>query len=148
MVVDQNSKQRFIPYDAAPERRFVSADPNVKELIPLREDLHEMIQCYRRQHCAASKDLHEHPRRHSSWKESTRMKFMNVPPECSKRRSESSTYMWKTTGALQTVGESKIALESYIEERAQKTLAEKFEEDHVVEYVQSDIDGDDSEGAS
>ena len=34
----------------------------------------------------------------------------------------------------------KIALESFLDERAQKTL-EKFEEDHVVEYVQSDFDG-------
>ena len=82
------------------ERHFVSADPNVKELMPLREGLHEMTQRHRRQHFAASNDLHEHPRRHSSWKESARMKFMNMPSECSKRRSESSKYMWKTKGAF------------------------------------------------
>ena len=61
------------------ERHFVSADPNVKELMPLREGLYEMMQCYKRQHFAASNDLYEDPRRHSSWKESTRMKFMNMP---------------------------------------------------------------------
>ena len=38
-----------------------------------REGLHGMMQCYRRQHFAASNDLHEHPRGHSSWRESTRM---------------------------------------------------------------------------
>ena len=75
------------------ERHFASGDPNVKELMPLCEGLHEM-QCYRRQHLAACNDLHEHPRRHSSWKESTRMKFMNIQMEYSKRRS------WKTAGAF------------------------------------------------
>ena len=42
------------------EQHFVSADPNVKELMPLREGLHEMMQCDRRQHFAAGNDLHEH----------------------------------------------------------------------------------------
>ena len=99
----------------------VSADPNVKELMPLREILHGMMHCYRRQHYAASNDLHEHPRRHSSWKEYTRMKFMNMPSECSRRRSESSKYMWKTTGAFFNSWRIKLALESYFEEHAQKT---------------------------
>ena len=54
------------------ERHSVSADSNVKEFMPLREGLHEMMQCYRRQHFAASNDLHEHPRRHSSWRENLR----------------------------------------------------------------------------
>ena len=72
------------------ERHFVSADPNVKELMPLCEGLHDMMQCYRRQHFAASYDLHERP--------STSMKFMNIQMEYSKRRSESSKYTWKTTG--------------------------------------------------
>ena len=49
------------------EQHFVSADPNVKELTSLREGLHDMMQCDRRQHFAAGNDLHEHPRRHSSW---------------------------------------------------------------------------------
>ena len=60
-----------------------------------REGLHGMMQCYRRQHFAASNDLHEHSRGHSSWRESTRMKFMNIQMEYSKMRSEPSGYMWK-----------------------------------------------------
>ena len=38
----------------------------VKELTLLRQGLHEMMQCNRRQHFAASNDLHEHPRGHTS----------------------------------------------------------------------------------
>ena len=57
---------------------------------------------------------------------------MNMPSECSKMRSESSEYMWKTTGTF---------INSW-------RTSEKIEEDHVVEYVQSNVDGDDSEGTS
>ena len=60
------------------------------------EGLHGMMHCYRRQHFAASNDRHQHPRGHSSWRESTRMKFMNNPMEYSKMRSEPSEHMWKT----------------------------------------------------
>ena len=88
------------------ERHFVSADPNVKELMP--------------QHFAERYWLHEHPRCYPSWKESTRMKFMNMPSVCSKMRSESSEYMWKTTGAFMKSWRIKIALESYCEEHAQE----------------------------
>ena len=77
----------------------------VKELMPLREGLHEMMQCYRRQHYAASNDLHERPRGHSSWEESTRMKLMNIEMECSKMRSAWSEYMWKTRVVLIHFGE-------------------------------------------
>ena len=45
------------------ERHLVSADPNVKEWMPLRDGLHEMMQCYRRQHFVASNDLQKHPRK-------------------------------------------------------------------------------------
>ena len=69
------------------ERHFASADGNVEELMPLRENLHEMMQC---QHFAVSNDLHYYPRRHSSWRESTRMKFMNIQMKYLKMRSESS----------------------------------------------------------
>ena len=48
-----------------------------------RESLHVMMLCYKRQHFAANDDRHEHPRRHSSWKESTRMNFMNTQMEYS-----------------------------------------------------------------
>ena len=41
----------------------MSADPNVKEWMPLRDGLHEMMQCYRRQHFVASNDLQKHPRK-------------------------------------------------------------------------------------
>ena len=71
---------------------------------------------------------------------------MDMPSERSKMRSESSEYMWKTTGASINCWRIKTALESYFQERAQETLGEKFEEDHVVACVQSNIDGDDSEG--
>ena len=102
------------------ERHFVSADPNVKELMPPSEGLHEMMQCYRRQHCAASDDLHEHPGGHTSWRESTRMKFMNIQMEYSRMRSESSQYMWETTGAFINSWRIKIALERYSEKHAQE----------------------------
>ena len=84
----------------------------VKELKLPREGLHEVVQCYRGQHFAASNDLHEHPRGHSSWRESTR-KFMNTPMEYSKMRTESSEAMWKTRTML-------IPLESYFGRYAQE----------------------------
>ena len=62
-------------------------------------------------------------------------------------RSASSEGTWKTTGDLKNKWRIKIALESYFEERAQETW-ERNLEDHVVEHVQSNVDGDDSEGAS
>ena len=46
---------------------------------------------------------------------------MNLPSECSKMRSDSSEYMWKTTGALKNSWRIKIALESHFEERAHET---------------------------
>ena len=78
----------------------MKTDLNVKEWMSLREGLHERMQCDMRQHFAERYWLHEHPIRQSSWTESTRMKFMNMPSECSKMRSESSEYVWKTTGAF------------------------------------------------
>ena len=69
---------------------------HVKELMFPRAGLREMVQCYRRQHFAASNDRHEHPRGLSSWRESTRMKVMNIQMGYSMMRSEPSEYMWKT----------------------------------------------------
>ena len=126
----------------------MSSDQHVKEWMPLREGLHERMQCEMRQHFAERCWLHEHPRRHSSWKESSRMIFLNMPSDCSKMRSESSENLWKTTGAFLNSWRIKIALESYFEERAQETWKRHYEEYHVVEYLQSNIDGDGSEGAS
>ena len=69
-------------------------NPKVKEskwqsrlLTLLCEGLCESPITLQRQHC---NDLHEHPRGHSSWRESTRMKFMNIQMECWKMRSEPS----------------------------------------------------------
>ena len=61
-------------------------DPNVKGSKPPREGLRETMQCYGRQHFAVGNDLHEHPTRHSLWKDSLKM-------ECSKMRSDSSECM-------------------------------------------------------
>ena len=82
------------------ERHFVTSDQHMKELMPLREGLHVTTQCYLRQHDAC---------RHSaSWRESTRRKLMmyviperaDMQMECSKMRSETSEYIWETTGIL------------------------------------------------
>ena len=66
------------------ERHFVSADPNVKEWMPLREIVNVMMQCYMRQHFADRYWLHEHPGGHASCREPT-MKFTK----------ESTTYFVK-----------------------------------------------------
>ena len=86
----------------------MSVDLNVKELMPLSEDIHVTTQCYVQQHNAEWK--HEHPGGHTSWRGSTRMKFMNIPKEHSNTRSESSEYMWETTGAFINSWRIKIAL--------------------------------------
>ena len=77
------------------ERHPASSDQHVKESMPLREGLHERMQCDMRQHDAC---------RHSTmWRESTRRKFMKGPTcrwNVQKMRSESSEDMRKTTGAF------------------------------------------------
>ena len=60
--------------------------------------------CCGRRHFAAINDLHKHPRRHSSWKDSMMM-------EHSKMRSESSEYTWNAKAIL-------ILLENHLEECA------------------------------
>ena len=82
-----------------------------------REGLRERVQCYRRQHFAASNDLHEHPRGHASRRKSTRMKFMNIQMACSKTPSEPSEYMWNTMVIL-------IHLENYFGKDAHEVLDE------------------------
>ena len=88
------------------ELQFMCDDPNMKEsrwhsrLFTLFwEDLHELMQCYERQHFVASNDLHQHPRRLSSWKDSMKMKY-------SKMRSKSSVYTWNAKAIM-------IHLDSY-----------------------------------
>ena len=56
------------------ERHSVSSDQHVKELMPLREGLHMGMQCHMRQHFADHYWLHEHPGRHTSRRESTRIR--------------------------------------------------------------------------
>ena len=53
----------------------------VKELMFPRGRHLTMVQCYRRHHFAARNNLHEHPRGHSSWRTSARMKFMKIGTE-------------------------------------------------------------------
>ena len=90
------------------EQPYVCDNLNMKESKPICEDLHEMMQCYGQQHFAARNDLHEHPRKHASWKDSMKMEY-------SKIRSELSEYTWKAQASL-------IHLESYLDERAQEVL--------------------------
>ena len=82
-------------------------DPNVKELKPLREGLREMMQCDGRQHFAESSGLHEHPRRPSSWKDSTRMEFMKIQMEYFKEAIRIEEIDVEDNGCFSlTVGES------------------------------------------
>ena len=96
----------------------MSVDSNVKEWMPLSEDIHVTTQGYMQLHDAEWR--HEHPRGYTSWRASTRMKFMNTQMEYSKMRWESSEYMWKTTGAFISSWSIKIDLESYFEKHAQE----------------------------
>ena len=110
------------------EQPFVCGDPNGKEskwqslsLMLLCEGLCESLVPLQRQHFTASNDLHEHPRGHSPWRESTRTKFMNIQMGYSKVRSEPSEYMWKTRVVM-------IHLENYFGNYAQEVLGEKLNE--------------------
>ena len=73
-------------------------DSNVKELMPLREDIHVTTQGYMQQRDVEWR--HEHPGGHTSWRESTRMKLMNIQMKFSKMRPEPSEHMWETTGVF------------------------------------------------
>ena len=61
------------------ERHSVSSDQHMKKLMPLREGLHVMMQCYMRQHFAD----HEHPGGHASWREPMMKKFTKESTTCS-----------------------------------------------------------------
>ena len=58
------------------ERHFMSVDLNVEELMPLSEDTHVVTQGYRQQHDVEWRQ--EHRGGHSSWRESSWMKFMKI----------------------------------------------------------------------
>ena len=96
----------------------MSVDSNVKKLKPLSEDIHVTTQGYMQQHDVEWR--HEHPGGHTSWRESTTMRFMNIQMGHSKMRSDSNEYMWDTTGAIINSWRIKIALESYFEKHAQE----------------------------
>ena len=83
LFIRNPSKDSFLMIQYV-ERPPVRENPNVKESMPPREGLDERMQFDMRQHFAERYWLNEHPRRHSSWQESTRRKFMNMPSECSK----------------------------------------------------------------
>ena len=113
------------------ETHSANADQHMKKLMSLREGLHVMMQCYRRQHLADRYWLHEHPGGHASWREPTMRKFTKESatyfvkgPVCrwnvQKMRSESSEYVRKITGFFTNSWRIKIALESYFEEHAQE----------------------------
>ena len=90
-----------------------SSDPHMKELMPLREGLHVTTQWYLRQLDAC--------RRSASWRESARRNFMEGPIcrwNVQKMWSESSEYVWNTTGAFINSWRIKTALERYFEKRA------------------------------
>ena len=104
------------------ERHIVRDDPNVKELKPLREGLREMMQCDGRQHFAESSGLHEHPRRPSSWKDSTRMKFMKIQMRIFQRGDQNrGNRCGRQRVLFFNSWRIKLALESNFEEGAQKT---------------------------
>ena len=106
------------------ERHSESSDQHMKKLMPLREGIHVMMQCYMRQHFADRYWLHEHPGRHSSWREPAMRKFTK----------ESTSYFvkglvcrWNSQKMLSESSElfgrqraSSLALESYFEEHAQE----------------------------
>ena len=85
MVVDRHSKQSPFFVTQYLERHSVSSDQHMKKLMPLREGLYVMMQCYMRQHFDDRYWLHEHPGGHASWREPAMRKFTK----------ESTTYFVK-----------------------------------------------------
>ena len=91
------------------ERQSVNSDQRLKKLMPLRQGVHVMMQCYMRRHLADRYWLHEHPGRHASWREPTMRKFTKESTtyfakgrvcrwNVQKMQSESSEYVRKTAG--------------------------------------------------
>ena len=112
-------------------RHFASSDRHMKKLMSLREGLHVMVQCNRRQHFADRYLLHGHAGGHASWREPTMRKFTKEPTtyfarglvcrwNVQKMRSESSEYVRKTTGFFTNSWRIKVALESNFEEHAKE----------------------------
>ena len=109
----------------------MGSDQHMKKLMSLREGLHVMMRCFMRQHFADRCWLHAHPGGHASWREPTMRKFTKESTtyfvkglvcnwNVQKMRSESSEYVWKTTGFFTNSWRIKVALESYFEKHAQE----------------------------
>ena len=101
-------------------RHLVISDQHMKELMPLREGLHVTSQCYMRQHDAC--------RRSTSWRESMMRKFMKGPIcrwNVQKIRSESSEYMWETTGAFYKQLENQNSLGELLRKTCTGNLGQK-----------------------
>ena len=97
------------------EQHFVTTELNVKELMSLREGHHEMMQCYMRQCCAHSNDLHEHTGRHLSWTESTRMKLITCRPNVQRLDQNRVNTCGRQQVFLINHWRINIALESFFE---------------------------------
>ena len=113
------------------ERHSASSDQHMKKLMSLREGLHLMMQCYMRQHFADRYWVHEHPGVYASRREPTMRKvtkesttYFVKGPVCrwnvQKMRSESSGYVWKTTGFFTNSWRINMALESHFEKHSQE----------------------------
>ena len=113
-----------------------------------------MMQCYMRQHFADRYWLHEHPRRHASWREPTMRKFTKESttyfvqgPVCrwnvQRMQSESSEHCRRTTGFFTKSWRIKLALESNFEEHAQEVWERNWMNleihDYIVEHVSATV---------
>ena len=123
LLIRVQSRDSFLMMQYLERHFLMNVDSNVMELMPLSEDIHVMTQGYMQQQDVDWRQ--EHPGGHTSWRECTRMKVMNIEREHSKMRSESSEYMLETTAAFIHSGRVNIALESYSEKFAQGSLGEK-----------------------
>ena len=100
----------------------MSVDSNVKDLMPLGEDVHVTTQGYMQQHDAEG-DMNTQEDTHRG--ETTRMKFMNIQMEYSRMRSESSVYMWETAGAFLKQLENQNSLGELLRETCTGSLGDE-----------------------
>ena len=107
------------------ERHTESSEQHTKKLVPLRQSLHVMMQCYMRQHFADRYWLHEHPWEHASRREPTTQLLTLWKDLCAdgmfRRYNQNRVNIFrKTTGFFADSWRIKIALESCFEEHAQE----------------------------
>ena len=60
------------------ERHTESSDQHMKKLMPLRQGLHVMMQCYIRQHLADRYWVHEHLGGHASWRGNSQKNQLSI----------------------------------------------------------------------